>query len=197
MSPVLSLELASGMVTGWLHYEHRYQFAKNRHTLHGDPQASINHIMGTEIANKWHRYQLFRAACQETAHPTAYLQADQQLLKAAAAARGALVWAGVLEGQTFDEANAESFLLLGSHFHYLHEEPELVPSPALLDQPLEAALHPATIELVNGEYQIAPVFTVLAAHAINQLLQQEVALGDMSPPRPGTPSGTIEPWNVS
>ncbi|MDB5181456.1 MAG: hypothetical protein JWP13_219 [Candidatus Saccharibacteria bacterium] len=189
-----TIATAANLVSEWLHGEHTYQFDKNLQTHGAHPQASVEHIMGSEIINKWHQFRVFRDEYTKGHDASVHLQASQQLLKTTSAARGALVWDSMANGRTIRRASQASFAVLQSYLREVIEDPEKLPAPELLDSPLEEAIYPASTVPIEAQYQILPVFTTLAGHAINHLLEQASETQAMTLPRPGTPSGTVEPW---
>lgn len=186
---------ASILVGFWLRGEHDYQFSKNRRTFAADARASLDAIMGTEIPNKWSRFQFFRRNYLENPDDRLYLQANQQLLKATAAARAAVVWNGVVIGTNFLRANRASFNVFSQQYMHGRAGDAEFPDPVLLDQPLNEAIAPASITPIEGQYQPLPVFKALAGLAITHLIEQQQQTGNMLLPRLGLPSGEVQPWS--
>jgi hypothetical protein len=173
----------------WLKGEDSYQFDKNRKTHTADPTASITFILGTEIGNKWHRFQLFNSAAKLDRDSQLFLQASQQVLKACGAARGALVWDYVLQGYTVSQGSQLSFVALNECFD--EQSPKDIQSQLpLLELPIDAAIAPH--QLIPGEAK--QVFTKLATLAAAHIYDTSERTGSLILPRPGLASGEIEAW---
>src|ERR1019366_6471968 len=95
-------------VVNWLSRESDYQFDKNHLTHSSDPISSIDYIMSSEIRDKWARFQIFRTEANELNNKELSIRATQLILKTCAAARGALVWDYVLQGQSLDNGLRQS-----------------------------------------------------------------------------------------
>lgn len=192
------VEAASGLVVDWLEGEHDYQFGKNSQTHNANPHTSRDYIMETELKNKWHRFQFYRRSNEELQSPKLVLHAGQQVLKATAAARGAVVWDSIIHHHPILRARQSSLSVLQQHLRLVDVAAAELPPPDLLDAPFEEAIYPYSttpIEWPPGkQYQILPIYINLAGHAINYLLEQAGTTGSMALPSPGVPSGTIEPW---
>lgn len=181
-------------IEDWLHGEHEYQFVKNKKTHNADPQASLVYIAGTEIGNKWHRFQLFLGHASLIADRELELQAGQQLLKTCGAARGALVWQYAIEGKSVDEGSEQTWRDLTDYYDELSTDVSELPQRDQLEAPLEVAISPATVEPNNGSYEIGPAFTRLSGLAIVYFADQQARLGEIVMPKPGVESGHIERW---
>jgi hypothetical protein len=191
-------------VEAWLRGEHEYQFAKNKKTLNADPPSSVEHILGTEIGNKWHRFQFFIGQIvspPDDDDKVLRLHAGQQLLKACAAARGALVWKYVLQANEaargddqITRGSDQTWRDLSNYYDALHDGTEALPSSGRLKASLEIALNPATLEPVNGNYDVKPIFTRLAGLAVVHFASQQEQSGEVIMPAPGVRSGEIEAW---
>jgi hypothetical protein len=181
---------AAERVKYWLAGEHAYQFGKNKLTHKADPAASIAYIMGTEINNKWHRFQLFNEASKLSREAALCLRASQQLLKACGAARGVLIWGHVSNGYTVEQGSELSFATLSAHSNLWNSGTSL-PDTSLLEAPIEEAIAPYTLEPSDME----SVFTQLAGLAVVHMLDQQSRGGQLVLPRPGLASGIVEPWH--
>lgn len=181
-------------VEEWLRGEHEYQFLKNKKTHNADPWVSLAYIAGTEIGNKWHRFQLFLTHASLIKDRELELQTGQQLLKTCAAARGALVWQYALDGKSIDVGSEQTWWNLNDYYDGLRTGVEELPPRDKLEAPLEVAISPATVEPNNGNYEIEPVFTRLLGLAIVYFAVQQALLGEIVLPKPGVESGHIEQY---
>lgn len=194
--PVSKAHIKAEILTEWwLRGEHGYQFRKNQSVFAADARASQKGIMERELANKWHRFQGFRRQNQTEPHPGLWLQSNQQLLKATAAARAAVIWNGVIVQKTPPEqGNAASFGILKSHFQKINSGRVQLPETELLNAPLAEAISPASVTPIDGRYEPIGVFQSLASLCLTHLLEQQAETGSMALPKPGVPSGDIQPW---
>jgi hypothetical protein len=173
----------------WLRGEDDYQFGKNMTTHNADPASSMSYILGTEIENKWYRFQLFNSTAKSDGDSKLLLQASQQILKACGAARGALVWDYVTQGCSVDEGSKYTFVDLAEHFDA--QSPQAIQANVpKLELPIDAAISP--YELVPKD--VKSVFTQLASLVATHLYDLGSNTGSLILPKPGLPSGEIEPW---
>lgn len=172
----------------WLQEGHGYLFAKSLKT-HADPTSRATYLISEEIANKWHRFQLF-ADQNQFGDQDLSLRSTQQILKACGAARAALVWSYVQAGAELDDGSNQSWQDLDEYQSKLADGTEELPKQALLSEPIEVALAPYELRLPSAK----PVFTRMAGLAIAYLDMQQAQFGEALIPRPGIPSGYVEEW---
>lgn len=200
LSPVQ--QEAVNSVTQWLKGEHDYQFRKNQLTHSGHPQNSRMHILTFEIPNKWERFQFFRdlALVDKKADPKKQLsdkllmQVGQNVLKCAAAARGAFVWAGVSSGKSFKQANDMSWEGLDTFTTRLRTGSVKLPYMQLLG----ATAEDATKLYLRDEHAYgkpSATFMAMTGLAIRGLLEYQNDGPVLVLPRPGVPSGELEVWD--
>lgn len=194
-----------GLTEKWLHGEHEYQFNKNRITHNANPITSRHDILMTEIPNKWHRFQHFRSirvhdqefdpkAAQD---PKLLMQVGQNILKCAAAARGAFVWAEVdANNLSVEEASQKSWDTLEEFKDRLLNQRYSLPSPSLLRPGMtpESAIK----DYSRNPYAYGkptPTFVGMTALAITAVLEQSPK-DTIVLPEPGVTSGELKRWDA-
>jgi hypothetical protein len=192
------IEAAPGLVVDWLEGEHSLQSRNYSMPPIINPHSKLTAVMRTDLKEFWNRFQFYRRNNEDFHSHKLALHAGQQIMKAIATARSALIWDSIRHHKQVRQAADSSMNVLKHHLGQLEVGADQLPLPDLLDAPFEEAIDPYTTIPISGpdgyQYQILPIFTNLAGHAINHLLEQAETTGAMALPRPGVPSGTIEPW---
>jgi hypothetical protein len=193
--PSQPVEQAERLVSAWLHDDENFQFLDSTHRHRAHPRGTLNHLMHTELASRWGSFSILRRHALVESKPQNFIHSSQAIMRATSAARIAIMWDGIVHDKAMYQTSRTSFNVLQSFFRSVNSGDVELPSRGLLDEKFERAIHPETITPVNGEYPlIVPVFTTLAAHAVNHLLEQDEATGQMQLPMPGLPGGEIQPW---
>lgn len=186
------LRESEDLISEWIRGETEYQFIKNATTLQADPVRSIRHIIDTELASKWFRFQLFRDRIQSTEDKLPlYLRAGQQILKACSASRGAFVWSMVLNGTEIEQAKEVSLVSLEEYFSLINNGTHSVPDSVALNMPFEDIFDISGIEVSDTE-GFLNIYTGLGSLALTYLIENKRLYNFLQLPRPGLSSGFIE-----
>lgn len=198
-SATTHIEDTEAKITRWLGGEERYQFAEHDLGRVADQLTAIDIIVTTELAEHWNSFQ--RNNRSSSGHEKDYIQllAEQGLLKACAAARGAValsyifaekdVTLALAEEKDISMAIARTGKDLTDHFAWLRQDPARYPAPTVVEKTLAEVVHPVELTDGLGTEELRTVYKNIATAALTHLAYTENPIL----PVPGMASGIVLP----